>query len=245
MFINPAFWGTVLISNISCLELWILSEPMYFLVKNGDIPASDMLVKGFPLTSWGLPSSPLTSYGFQNSSRLREHVNHLNRLDTSDYLGISCCLVLLAACCCCACFLRGDWSGYLLSLPRWMLSWVRMHVFMEEALKKKRLISPGNAIWSWKKRYWEKHSWGTTFGKTPFLQRWSFMICAGFWPVTICLVTIHYGSKRLIHSPATLSTNTNPQRNLAIIPKELPTCPYKLFRTFASFRNCPSPDLYA
>lgn len=28
------------------------------------------------------------------------------------------------------------------------------------------------------------------------------MICAGFWPVTIRLVIIHYGSKRLIHSTA-------------------------------------------
>ena len=95
--------------------------------------------------------------------------------------------------------------------------WMRMHVFME-SWKKREKKTPHfswNAIWSWKKSYWEKHCWGTTFGKTPFLQRWSFMICTGFWSVTICLGTIHYGSKSLIHSTATISTNTKPQRNLA------------------------------
>ena len=140
------FGGLFFLTNISCLELWILSESMsmYFLLKNGDIPASYVSLpegKGLPVTSWGLPSSPLTSYGFQNSSRLREGVNHLNRLDTLDYLGYLAVgvvggLLLLRLFC----------ERLLIWLRTFLFQdgcchWMRMHVFME----------------SWKKR-WKKNT---------------------------------------------------------------------------------------
>lgn len=201
-----------------------------------------MLVKGFPVTSWGLPSSPLTSYGFQNSSRLRERVNHLNRLDTLDYLGISCCLVLLVACCCCACFVRGDWFGYVLFSSKMDAVMSENARFHGRNVEKKTHFSWECNLKLKKKQLLGHHIWQNTISAKVVFHDLRCLLASY---CTIFLVTVNYGSKRLIHSTATLSTNTNPQRNLAIVLKELPTCPYKLFRTFASFRNCPSPYLQA
>ncbi len=170
---------------------------------------------GLPLTSWGSPSLPLTASGFQNCSRLGSASNLIRWIPwtTLDTLPLVLLLVIVAP------------ASWVTDLVTYFLV-LKMDTVMENASFHGRNVEKNTSFALGMQFEAEKQNKKTLLGHHIITISEKVV----FHDLRWLLASYHSpcnnnSSKRLIHSTATLSTNTNPQKNFSI-PKEFPTCPY-------------------